>query len=230
MIPLEMTSVSRTRGRGAHAVQAVRNITLRVDPGEVVLLRGPSGSGKTTLLALAAGLLAADAGTVTVAGLRLDRATESVRRQLRQRAVGLVFQRGGLASHLSARDNVRLMAELAGQPARESRRQADLLLESLGVGHRAAQRPQELSGGEEMRVAVARALVHRPMLVLADEPTANLDSVSGAQVAECLARAAKLQGAAVVIATHDDRLLRIADRDLGLTDGVLGVPLPLSYG
>jgi putative ABC transport system ATP-binding protein len=221
MTALRLDAVNCTRGRGRRAVRAVRAVSLEVAPGEVVLLRGPSGSGKTTLLALAAGLLPPEGGTVTVAGLRLDQASAAGRRAWRAQNVGLVFQRGGLASHLTALENVRLMAELAGATRVEAARQAEASLATLGLSDRAGQRPRELSGGEEMRVSVARALVHRPALVLADEPTANLDSSAGRQVADCLLQAAREQGAGVLIATHDDRLLGIASRLLHLLDGRL---------
>ena len=221
MTALRMDQVSCTRGRGPRAVRAVRTVSLEVASGEVVLLRGPSGSGKTTLLALAAGLLTPEGGTVTLAGLRLDQTSAADRRGWRAQKVGLVFQRGGLASHLTALENVRLMAELAGATRVEATRQAEATLAMLGLSNQAGQRPRELSGGEEMRVSVARALVHRPALILADEPTANLDSSAGRRVANCLLQAAREQGAGVLVATHDDRLLGIASRLVHLLDGRL---------
>jgi len=216
MITLELSNVSKRRGAGPHAVQALEGVSLAVDAGELVLLEGPSGSGKTTLLALAAGLLRADSGQVRLAGdvLGPDTAT---RRRRRARLVGFVFQRGNLLPGLTARENVLLQARLAGMSAPE--RQVDEILEALGVHGLASRRPDELSGGEEQRVAVARALVHRPALVLADEPTASLDGHSGCAVSEQLRALGRARGAAILVATHDPRLLPYATRRVRLLDG-----------
>lgn len=221
MSALELLGVSKTRGRGAHAVAALRDAWLTVAPGEVVLLDGPSGSGKTTLLAIAAGLLHADQGDVVLAGMHLDGAPQAVVRRHRSKAVGFIFQRASLMPGLTARENVLLMAALAGRPRPEAEWEVDRLLEEVGLAHRAAHRPAEMSGGEEQRVAVARALVHRPVLVLADEPTASLDSASGRLVAEQLRTLAAARGAAVVIATHDPRLAPVATRRVHMADGRL---------
>jgi len=221
MSALELLGISKTRGRGAHAVAALRDVSLVVAPGEVVLLDGPSGSGKTTLLAVAAGLLHADEGDVVLAGMRLDGAPPAVVRAHRSKTVGLVFQRASLMPGLTARENVLLMATLAGCPRPEAERETARLLEEVGVAHRADHRPAELSGGEEQRVAVARALVHRPALILADEPTASLDGATGRLVVEQLRDLAAARGAAVLIATHDPRLTPVATRRLHLADGRL---------
>lgn len=221
MSALELLGVSKTRGRGAHAVAALRDAWLTVAPGEVVLLDGPSGSGKTTLLAIAAGLLHADQGDVVLAGMHLDGAPQAVVRRHRSKAVGFIFQRASLMPGLTARENVLLMAALAGRPRPEAEWEVDRLLEEVGLAHRAAHRPAEMSGGEEQRVAVARALVHRPVLVLADEPTASLDGASGRLVAEQLRTLAAARGAAVVIATHDPRLAPVATRRVHMADGRL---------
>jgi putative ABC transport system ATP-binding protein len=221
MSALELQAVSKTRGRGPHAVAALRDVSLTIAPGEVVLLDGPSGSGKTTLLAIAAGLLRADQGDVVLAGMRLDGTPPALVRAHRSRTVGFVFQRASLMPGLTARENVLLMATLAGRPRREAERETDRLLEEVGIAHRADHRPAELSGGEEQRVAVARALVHRPALILADEPTANLDGATGLLVAEQLRDLAAERGAGVLIATHDPRLAPVATRRLHLVDGCL---------
>lgn len=221
MSALELRGVSKTRGRGVHAVAALREVWLSVAPGEVVLLDGPSGSGKTTLLAVAAGLLSVDEGDVLLAGLRLNGAAPATVRRHRSRTVGLVFQHASLMQRLTARENVQLMAALAARPRAEAEREAGRLLEEVGLAHRADRRPAELSGGEEQRVAVARALVHRPALVLADEPTASLDGASGRLVAEQLRTLAAACGAAVVIATHDPRLAPVATRRVHIADGRL---------
>ncbi len=221
MNALELNGICKTRGRGAHAVTALRDVWLSVAPGEVVLLDGPSGSGKTTLLAVAAGLLHADQGDVLLAGLHLDGTSPAVIRRHRSRVVGFIFQRGNLMPGLTARENVLLMAALAGRPRLEAEQEATRLLEEAGLAYRADHRPAEMSGGEEQRVAVARALVHRPALVLADEPTASLDGAAGRLVAEQLRAMAASRGAAVVIATHDPRLLPVATRRVHMADGRL---------
>jgi ABC-type lipoprotein export system ATPase subunit len=217
-----MENVSRSRGHGRQSVQALRAVSLSVDAGEVVLVEGPSGSGKTTLLAVAGGLLTAEAGAVGVVGRDLATLDAVQRRRLRARSLGFVFQRPSLLERLSARDNVRLAAALAGMRPSEADRETDALLERLGLAGLGGRRPSELSGGEEQRVAVARALVHRPALVLADEPTACLDGASGGAVAGALAGLARERGAAVLVATHDPRLAPFATRRLSLLDGALG--------
>ncbi len=216
-----LEGVSRRRGLGARAVIAVSDVSLALAPGEVVLLQGPSGSGKTTLLALSAGLLTPETGRVTLAGRALDTLTPSARRALRAISVGFVFQRSALLSRLTARDNIRMMAALGGLPTHEGLLETDRLIEELGLEKRADHLPTELSGGEEMRVSIARALVHRPALVLADEPTASLDGALGRQVADLLVRTARTRGAAILIATHDQRLESAADRLLRIVDGRL---------
>ncbi|HYT70860.1 MAG TPA: ABC transporter ATP-binding protein [Gemmatimonadales bacterium] len=221
MTALLLDGVSKTRGTGRHAVQALRDVSLTVSPGELVLLEGPSGAGKTTLLAVAAGLLSADAGRVVLGGLALDGAPPAVRRKHRLRTVGFVFQRANLLGELTVRENVLLMAALADVPGEAARREVDTLLEDLGLASLANRRSTDLSGGEEQRVALARALVHRPPLVLADEPTGNLDGASGRVVAEGLAQCACTRGAAVLVATHDSRLESFATRRVHIVDGRL---------
>jgi putative ABC transport system ATP-binding protein len=215
---LELRDVGRTRGSGAHAVFALRGVSLSVEPGEVLLVEGPSGSGKTTLLAVAAGLLTPDRGRVAVVGHDLAAATVARRREIRARCLGLVFQHAHLLPGLTAVENVALQALVAGLPADEAQRRSRERLGQLGLLALADRRPESLSGGEEQRLAVARALVHRPAVVLADEPTANLDTAAGQQVAELL-RLGAAEGAAVVLATHDTRLRASASRRVRLLDG-----------
>jgi len=219
---LLLEGVSKTRGRGAHATEALRDASLSVDPGEVVLLEGASGAGKTTLLAVAAGLLTPDAGRVVLAGRSLAELSPASRRNHRARVLGFVFQRSNLLEQLTAAENVQLMALLAGGQASAAQRATNEVFEELDIGHLASRRPSELSGGEEQRVGVARALVHGPALVLADEPTGNLDSTAGRVVAEALARCAQTRGAAVLVATHDIRLEPFATRRISMVDGRLG--------
>lgn len=221
MSAIRFHSVSKSRGSAQRSVQVLRDVSFSIADGEVVLVVGPSGSGKTTLLGVAAGLLTADDGEIEIRGVRIDRATPRERRALRAEAIGMVFQRPSLLSGLTARENVRLMASVAGMPSSDAQRQTETLLERLGVGALVDRLPHELSGGEEQRVGIARALVHRPAVILADEPTASLDGATGESIAEILASLAAERHTAVLIATHDLRLRRFASRCLHLVDGVL---------
>ena len=171
---IQLHQVSRARGTGRHAVQALVDVDLTVRAGELLLVEGPSGSGKTTLLSVSAGLLAPHRGVVVLAGKRLCELDSAHMRAHRARAVGFVFQRANLLEGLSVRENVLVGAAIAGIERGLAARAADRLLGALGIAQLGARRPSELSGGEEQRAAVARALVHRPAALFADEPTANL--------------------------------------------------------
>jgi len=219
MMPLELENIVKTRGSGRHAVEVLHGVTLAVGAGEFVLLKGPSGSGKTTLLAVGGGILTPEAGVVHIGGYRLHERSRAEDRRRRGAAVGFVFQRSNLLPHLTVRENVLLMGRIAGQSAGDTLSQAEELLERLGLGALGRRYPRELSGGEEQRVAVARALVHRPGVILADEPTGNLDGKSGQAVAESLAALARQRGAAVVVATHDPRIEPFASRTIRIEDG-----------
>jgi putative ABC transport system ATP-binding protein len=218
---LALTDVSKTRGEGHHAVQALQRVSLAVHAGELVLLEGPSGSGKTTLLSVAAGLLLPDSGTVELAGGLIHRMSQAERRTWRAHAVGFVFQRANLLDNLTVRDNVIVAAAIAGVPRPVASAEADRLLSALGISNLADRTAAHLSGGEEHRVAVARALVHRPAVLFADEPTGSLDWVSGRAVAEAMATLAREQGVAVLVASHDPRLRPFASRIVRLADGSL---------
>jgi len=222
MSALELTNVSKTRGQGAHATAALRDVSMGTAAGEMVMVEGPSGSGKTTLLAVAAGLLSVDHGAVEVAGVVLGGMDPAALRRWRARQVGFIFQRPRLIDGLTVLENVVLAATLAGMARVAAEGEAVSLLARLGIAAYAARRPSELSGGEEQRVAVARALVHRPVLVLADEPTASLDWEAGQAVAMNLRQLAHERGAAVLIATHDARLESYADRRVRLVNGRIG--------
>jgi putative ABC transport system ATP-binding protein len=216
---LRLLNVRCSRGCGRGAVQALDGVTVEVRAGEVVLLQGPSGSGKTTLLAIAGGLLTSDDGEVWLERHALHGITAGERLRLRSTFVGFVFQRPNLLSRLTVRQNVLVQAVAAGMPSSESDQAADSLLDALGISHLSARTPAELSGGEQQRAAVARALVHRPAVVLADEPTASLDGTSGLAVAERLSWLARECGSAVLIGTHDPRLHAVATRQVALRDG-----------
>lgn len=219
MSHLVLAGVSKARGQGRQRVQALSAVDLRLDAGELVLLEGPSGSGKTTLLSIAAGLLSPDQGTVSLSGQDLAALTPRARRALRARHVGFVFQRANLLMALDVRENVALAGALAGLPRARALAETDRLLTVLGIADLAERSPRRLSGGEEHRVAVARALVHAPAVILADEPTGNLDSASGRSVAEALRALAR--DSAVLVATHDARLHEFATRRLWIEDGRL---------
>jgi putative ABC transport system ATP-binding protein len=198
---------------------------LRLDPGEVTLIVGPSGSGKTTLLMIAGAMLTATTGRVSLQGIALRDQNARELAQLRLMRIGFVFQSFNLFPALSALDNVALPAALAGVPRRERRRRAVDLLQGLGLGERMTHIPEELSAGEKQRVAMARALVNDPPLLLADEPTANLDSTSGRTVLAILREIASREGRGVLVVTHDVRLIDSGDRVLELVDGRLSESL-----
>ena len=218
---LDARGLSKTFGKDDLAVSAVRGVDLSVAPGEVVLVDGPSGSGKTTLLLMLGALLEPTSGTVVVDGDDIWTLPERRRPLLRARHFGFVFQDFNLLGALSAAENVALAANLAGVNGKVARKRADSALKRVGLGHRIGFRPDQLSGGEKQRVAIARALVNDPAVILADEPTANLDSANGRQVARLLHALATDDQRAVVIVTHDNRLHDIADRILWLEDGAL---------
>ena len=216
--------LDKTFGSGTTAVAAVRGIDLDVHRGEVVLVMGPSGSGKTTLLLMLGALLRPSAGTVTVTGhdgRQVDLAATPERQlpRLRARSFGFVFQDYALLPALSAAENVAVAANLAGLTGHAARARVEALLAAVGLTQRASAKPAQLSGGEQQRVAVARALVNDPPVLLADEPTANLDSAHGHDIARLLRRLVDADRRAVVIVSHDERLRDIADRVLWLEDG-----------
>lgn len=227
MSEIRFQRVSKHRGAARRSLRVLHDVSFSIAAGELVLVVGPSGSGKTTLLGVAAGLLKADHGEVETHGVRVDRATPRALRALRAQAIGSVFQRPSLLGGLTARENVLLMASVAGMRPADAQVQAQRLLDRLGVGALANRFPHELSGGEEQRVGIARALVHRPAVILADEPTASLDYGSGEAIARVFASLAAEGQAAVLISTHDLRLRRFASRCLRLVDGVLSEVEPI---
>lgn len=209
-------AVSRRYRQGEGTVPALDRVTLTLAPGEWVALCGPSGCGKSTLLNLLAGVDRCDEGEIEVCGLRLDLAGEKERTFLRRRCVGTVYQAFHLLPHLTVEENVALPLALAGR--RDPARVRDLLAR-VGLARRARHHPSEISGGEQQRAAVARALVHRPPLLLADEPTGNLDSENGAAILDLLASLRREEGAGILLATHDPRARAAADRTIALRDG-----------
>lgn len=225
---IEAQNLTKTYGSGNTAVHAMREVSLVIETGSVVALLGPSGAGKSTLLTAVGLINPPTSGTVLIGDevvMEDDRPTVDVQR-FRRRHIGFVFQKANLIPFLSARENVQLAMELNDAPRRTARGRADELLDYLGVADRGDNYPSELSGGQQQRVAVARALANRPNLILADEPTAALDSQRGRQVMELFSKVAHDQGAAVMVVTHDHRSLDVFDRLLLMEDGRLEAPTP----
>jgi putative ABC transport system ATP-binding protein len=220
---LQAAGLTKIYGSGHTEVLAVRDVSLSVSRGEIVALLGPSGAGKTTLLTLLGLIRPPNTGRISIDGTLVfdnHQAKVNVRRFRRQK-FGFVFQKTNLIPFLTAAENVRLAMEIDDQPARATRQRAMELLEYLGVAERARNLPSMLSGGEQQRVAVARALANRPSLILADEPTGSLDGVRGRQVMELFAKVAHEQNAGVIVVTHDHRALDVFDRTLEMEDGQL---------
>lgn len=217
---LAAQNVSVVYGSGAASAIALDNVSAEFQPGEITLLMGASGSGKTTLLSILGCLRRPDRGRVTLLGRDLDSALDSELTALRRAHVGFVFQFFRLFRSLNAMENVALGLELAGASG-ETARAAEASLDAVGLSSKRNLLPAEMSGGERQRVAIARALVKNPEVLLADEPTAALDGVSGRQVAELIRSSVKARGMVAVVATHDPRLATIADRVIEVRDGAL---------
>ena len=205
-------------GSGEGLVRALDMVDLDVDRGEAVAVMGPSGCGKSTLLHLIGGLDRPSAGQLTVAGQRVDELSERALAYLRRDEIGFVFQAFQLMDELTAQENVELPALLAGHPPNQARARATALLEQVGLADRARHLPSMLSGGQRQRVAIARALVNDPQIVLADEPTGNLDSSSAFDVLSLLTDL-HAKGLTLVIVTHDERIATAADRLISMRDG-----------
>lgn len=218
---VSVQGVSRTYGSGVAAVHALRNVTFEVRAGELLAIKGRSGSGKTTLLNCIGGLDTPDAGTVTVAGTDVTSLSEDGLLELRRATIGFVFQSFGLVPILSAAENVGLPMRLLRVNPREREEHVRGLLELVSLDDHAEQRPYELSGGQQQRVAIARALANSPELLIADEPTGQLDSSTAMDVMELIRTIVRQQGVTAIVATHDPVLLDFADRVVELHDGEL---------
>lgn len=219
-ITVEAVDLNKTYGSGDQAVHAVCDVTFRTEPGEFIAVVGPSGSGKTTLLAMIGGLLTPTAGSIVVAGEDIARYSRSQQAAYRRARVGYVFQANNLLPFLTARENLLVMRSIGGASTRDTSR-ADQLLEELGMTARANALASNLSGGERQRVAIGRALMNDPDLVLVDEPTASLDSARGVQVVQSLIREVKDRDKLGIMVTHDLTMARLADRILEMHDGSL---------
>jgi putative ABC transport system ATP-binding protein len=216
--------VTKTYGSGRTAAQALRGITFTIPAGKLIALRGRSGSGKTTLLNIVGGLDRADSGTVHVAGQDVTAMSETQRMQLRRTSVAFIFQSFGLIPILSAAENVGVPLRIAGMNPRQREERVALMLDIVGLAGHAKQRPGELSGGQQQRVAIARALAASPKLLLADEPTGQLDSETAKQIMRLLRTVVQSEGVTALVATHDPNLIEIADSVIEVLDGKITTP------
>ena len=219
---IRIEGLGKRYGRGDTAVDALRQVDMSVAPGEVVGLIGPSGSGKTTLLKCLGAVIEPSAGRMTLGGTVIYDNGWTIRdlRALRRDKIGFVFQAPYLIPFLNVTDNIALLPMLAGQPNREARRRARELLDALDVGHRALAMPSQLSGGEQQRVAIARGLVNRPPVILADEPTAPLDSERALTVIRILNDMARKFETAIIVVTHDEKIIPTFKRIYHIRDGI----------
>ncbi|WP_375090993.1 ABC transporter ATP-binding protein [Peribacillus sp. RS7] len=213
-------NVSKIYGEGDNKVTALDNISLNVRAGEFVAIVGPSGSGKSTFLSIAGALLSPSKGRLLLNDEDITTLSPKELTRVRLEKIGFVFQSSNLVPYLTVRDQLLLLSELIGR-RRDKKivKKADELLSHLGLGHRAGHLPEELSGGERQRVAIARSLMNDPEIILADEPTASLDSKRGRDVVEMLAHEVKSRNKAAIMVTHDERMLDLCDRVVNITDG-----------
>ena len=225
MSMVDVREVTRTYGSGATATAALRGVTFSIGEGKLVALRGRSGSGKTTLLNVVGGLDSPDAGSVHVAGQDVTAMGERDRMRLRRETVSYIFQSFGLLPVLSAAENVGVPLRIAGVAPRERDERVTLMLSIVGLADHARQRPGELSGGQQQRVAIARALASSPALLLADEPTGQLDTETSKQIMRLLRAVVRSEGVTALVATHDPTLIELADEVLLLEDGKIASPV-----
>ena len=216
---IDVRDVTRTYGSGSTTTIALREVTFAVGAGKLIALRGRSGSGKTTLLNVVGGLDAPDGGCISVAGHDVTAMSERERMRLRRQTVAYIFQSFGLLPVLSAAENIGVPLRIAGVAPKERESRVELLLSIVGLAEHAKQRPAELSGGQQQRVAIARALAARPSLLLADEPTGQLDRETGRQIMRLLRAVVESEGVTALVATHDPALIDLADSVLQLVDG-----------
>ena len=224
MSQYELRDVGKAFNRGSVVVNAVQSVDLMIEPGQFVALEGPSGSGKTTLLQLLGALDRPSSGSVFFEGRDLAKLRDGDLAELRLRSFGFVFQQFNLIPTLTALENVQAKLAPAGLSTVGSRQRAEGMLAEVGLADRASHLPSHLSGGEQQRVAIARALALEPRVVLADEPTGNLDSATGAEIIEILTRLGKEHGTTIIVATHDTGLAGRAPRRLAMRDGRLLAP------
>ncbi|MGM9954461.1 MAG: ABC transporter ATP-binding protein [Peribacillus sp.] len=216
---LSFDHVSKFYGEGENRVKALDDISFHVKAGEFVAVVGPSGSGKSTFLSIAGALLSPSKGSLLLNNEDITSFSPKKLTRVRLEKIGFVFQSSNLVPYLTVRDQLLLISELIGQRDKKTVKKADELLSHLGLSHRCNHLPEELSGGERQRVAIARSLMNNPDIILADEPTASLDSKRGREVVEMLATEVKLRNKAAIMVTHDERMLDLCDRIVNITDG-----------
>lgn len=230
MTILETIALTKQYQMGEIRVDALCGVDLSIQKGEFVAVMGPSGSGKSTLLHLMGGLDTPTSGEVILAGQALSKLSDDELTRLRRRKMGFIFQFYNLLPTLTATENIALPLLIDGQPLRRYRERLDDLLERVGLQDRSKHRPDQLSGGQQQRVAIARAFINKPEIVLADEPTGNLDSRSGTAILELLQRACQDLDSTIVMVTHDSRAASYADRVIFLKDGAIVHRLSSEYG
>jgi putative ABC transport system ATP-binding protein len=218
---LAVRDVTKVFDEGRQRVHVLRGITMDVAAGEVVALEGPSGSGKTTLLSIMGCILTPTSGELSVAGQPVRSRDEAALREVRRQSIGFIFQQYNLFPALTALENVEYSLNVRGMGGRAAHDEARRVLARVGLGDRLGFLPRDLSGGQKQRVAIARALAGAPPVLLADEPTANLDTATGAQILDLFQELAKVEGRGVLVVTHDPKVRRIADRVVGIRDGQL---------
>ena len=221
MAVLEARDITKTFREGAETVPVLRGVSLDLHSGEIVALEGPSGSGKTTLLSILGCILTPTDGEVVIAGERVDKKKPERLPEMRKKSIGFVFQQFNLFPALTAAENVEYALNVKGVRGKKASEEADRVLDAVGLGERKHFLPRDLSGGQKQRVAVARALAGNPPILLADEPTANLDSHVGMQVLEMFRDLAKKEDRALLIVTHDPKVRSVSDRVLKIEDGQL---------
>ncbi|MBC2176338.1 ABC transporter ATP-binding protein [Listeria booriae] len=218
---LIMQNISKNYQDGEQVVEVLKNVSLEVKQGEFVAIVGPSGAGKSTFLSIAGALLTPTSGEITIGGQALSSLSTKALTRVRLEKVGFIFQGANLIPYLNVKDQLLVIAELAGHHNSEAKQRATQLLEELGLSHRASQYPEKLSGGEKQRVAIARAMMNNPDVILADEPTASLDAERGYSVVQMIAQEVKRNNKAAIMVTHDERILDLVDRVVRIEDGQL---------
>jgi putative ABC transport system ATP-binding protein len=217
----ELKSLKKEFVLGKLTVPALRSVTLEINPGEIIALRGPSGSGKSTLLNVLGLLEVPSAGEISFLGRKLSNLTDKELTNIRRQSIGFIFQNYNLLPILSAQENVEYPLQLLEQSPAELRKRSTEVLEAIGLGNFMDHKPAQLSGGQQQRVSIARALVKNPQVILADEPTANLDSENAEAILKLLKKLKKERGSTIIIATHDDLTASYCDRKIELKDGKL---------
>lgn len=216
-----MKNISKNYQDGEQVIEVLKNVSLEVAQGEFVAIVGPSGAGKSTFLSIAGALLSPTEGEIAIGGTTLNSMSEKALTKVRLDKVGFIFQGANLIPYLNVRDQLLVIAELSGEKGSDAKERADKLLQELGLTARQSNYPESLSGGEKQRIAIARALMNDPDIILADEPTASLDANRGHKVVQMIADEVKRKNKAAIMVTHDERVLDLVDRVIRIEDGYL---------